>query len=138
MNTEQQIIATQIHAGIQAQQLAETLNTLAADGWRVQQVSTVVTRKGGAIYALKNAYYADTYYLMLEKSAGRHSYRCLLQQREKSTEDDVEALNGIIEAQHRDGFRLIHLLHATSISVNEERPTPGTIAHVLLFETEER
>lgn len=136
MSAEQKIIAINIHAGMHAQALEETLNTLAAEGWRVQQVSTVVTRKGGAIHALKNAYYADTYYLVLEKSPSRQSYRCLLQQREKRTEGDVEVLNCIIDDQHRDGYRLAHLLHAASISVNEERPTPGTIAHVLLFEKE--
>lgn len=136
MNVEQKIIAISIHAGIQAQQLADTLNMLATEGWRVQQVSTVVSRKGGAVYALKNAYYADTYYLVLEKSNAHVAYRCLLQQREKDTDDDVAKLNTVLNEQSRDGYHLEHLLHATSISPNEERPTPGTIAHILLFEKE--
>ena len=137
MRHEQKIIGVSIHRGVDAQHLAETLNTLATDGWHVQAVSTVLSRKGGAIYALKNAYYADTYYLILEISDTRISYRCLLQQREKDMDEDLAKLNAALEEQARDGFSLAHLLHATAISTNEERQTPGTIAHILLFAKEE-
>ena len=136
MSATQKIIATTIHAGIQATHLAETLNEHAAAGWHVQLIPTVVTRKGGAIYALKDAYYADTYYLVLEKSNTPVTYRCLLQPRARNTDDDLAALNTLLETQSHDGYHLAHLLTATSISPNMERPTPGTIGHVLLFEKE--
>ena len=134
MSTEQRVIAASIHAPIQAAQLAETLNQHAADGWQLQEVSTIISRKGGGIYTLSDAYYSDTYYLLLARGDRRHEYRCEVLKRERGTTKDAEAINAKIDELAGDGFALSHLLQATSISPDRDRPTLGTIAHVLIFE----
>lgn len=134
MNTKQKVIAASIHAPIQATQLAEALNQHAADGWRLQEVSAIVTRKGGAIYRLPEAYYSDTYYLLLAMGNRRHEYRCEMLKRERDNTKDIQGINAKTDELAGDGFDLVHLLQATSISPDRDRPTPGTIAHVLIFE----
>lgn len=134
MSVRSKVIATCVHAPIQATQLAETLNDHATAGWRFQDASTVVTRKGGAVFALGQGYYADTYYLTLTRATGKYEYRCEMIKREKDQDKDIELINCRVDEMANDGFDLVKLLHATCISPNEERPTPGTIGHIMIFE----
>ncbi len=138
MFNKQKIISACLHTGIQAQQLTATLNEMGKDGWHLQQVTTLLSKKGGAIYVLKDAYYTDTYYLILEKTGTKYSYYCEKRNRDRDTEKDTSALNVLIADQNNKGFQLVQLLHATAISVNEERSAHGTIAHIMIFENEDK
>jgi hypothetical protein len=130
MAMEQQII----HCHSSAEQIEERLNRLGAEGWRLQDVSAPVLRKGGPAGTHGHVYQTDRFLFVMTKTSTPWRYRCRHLSRPAGPEQDVAALNAEIQAQNGEGFVLTRILHPAYISDNPERPTPGTIAHLCLFE----
>lgn len=130
MPIEQQVI----YCRSGAEQIEKHLNRLGQEGWRFQDVSTMVIHKGGAAFVMRSAYWQDDHFFVMSKTPDRWQYRCRYLSRQAGPDQDLAAINAEIQAQNREGFVLTRILHLTAIGDNPERPTKGTIAHLCLFE----
>ncbi len=93
----------------------------------------MIMRKGGSLFSLRSAYYNDDVLLVFERTNRRQYYRCRLLERKAEPEDDLAQINAALVEQNDKGFRLMQMLHFSSISDRLDRPTVGTAAHLLIF-----
>ena len=131
MNIKQKVIHKAITS---VEHLAESMNKEGQEGWKLTNISTVINKKGGAIFTKKSGYYFDDYLFIFNHSEKLYNYRCIyITRRNTNIKQEEELINSEVEKLNNEGFELIHILTPASISDLPDYPTCGARGYVLIF-----
>jgi hypothetical protein len=111
------------------------LNKEADDGWRLHEVSSMVTLKGGSIFLGDRGYYFDPNVLVMVRTRKKLRYRCRVLKSANVATKDADAINCEIMRQKKAGFDLFKVLPISVIGSDPERHSKGTQAFMLTFES---
>jgi len=112
---EQKVIYYKLY-NTSATAIEKELNDYGAEGWKISMVTPTVYRGGGAFYTCEHGYHIHLYLLVLNKTAGKYSYRCsFLKQKNSHYPSYIEEINEEIIKRNGQGFELIHLMPCSSI-----------------------
>ena len=103
------------------------------NGWELNKVSVIISKKGGAVFRKKPGYYFDDYFWIFNKVEGKVEYRCCFVPRENKLSKDEEIINSHIENLNMEDFKLTEILHPGWISMDKHYSAAGSGGHILIF-----
>jgi hypothetical protein len=130
---EQQVI---IVRGATSGAIESKLNELAAEGWRLQDVTQRFVLKSTSIYGMDRAYCLMPELLTVARSRSQVTYRCRTLEACRSEQADADRINEEIGRQRADRFRLVRTLPRQAIGVDAENLHRGPLGYLLLFEAD--
>ncbi len=114
--------------------LEKELNELGQAGYRMENNSTMVIHGGSGFTVGGPGYWFEANVFVFNKSDRKYTYKCTIHKRGSTPTADMELINPEIQAQNEDGFTLRKVLPLSMISDDEQRPSKGTFAFILIFE----
>jgi len=114
--------------------LEEWLIKEGIDGWRLTDITTVITNKGAAMYSKQNGYYFDDCLFLFNKSDKKYTYKCVsFTRRCGNSEEIMENINNETAGLNAENFELIKILAPGVIGSLQEYPTKGSLAYIMIF-----